>query len=160
MQKARGHASQGGAPTACKPLVSDSLSLPLQGFFSPFPYGTSSLSVADEYLALGDGPPGFPRGFTCPAVLRYLAGMSLRFGYEAITRSGGTFQSSSPAKKHALFEALQPRMAIAMRFGLIPFRSPLLWESLLISFPVGTEMFHFPTFASPGLWIQPGDDRI
>ena len=31
--------------------------------------------------------------------------------------------------------------------GLIPFRSPLLWESRLISFPVGTEMFHFPTFA-------------
>ena len=31
--------------------------------------------------------------------------------------------------------------------GLIPFRSPLLWESRLISFPLGTEMFHFPRFA-------------
>ena len=30
------------------------------------------------------------------------------------------------------------------RFGLFPFRSPLLWESLLFSFPPGTEMFHFP----------------
>ena len=32
--------------------------------------------------------------------------------------------------------------------GLLPVRSPLLRESLLMSFPVGTEMFHFPTFAS------------
>ena len=32
----------------------------------------------------------------------------------------------------------------ARRFGLLPFRSPLLRESRLISFPPGTEMFHFP----------------
>ena len=31
---------------------------------------------------------------------------------------------------------------------LFPVRSPLLWESLLISFPLGTEMFQFPKFAS------------
>ena len=33
------------APTACTHTVSDSISLPLQGFFSPFPHGTGSLSV-------------------------------------------------------------------------------------------------------------------
>ena len=70
MQKARGH-HRYMAPTACKQQVSDSLSLPSQGFFSPFPHGTGTLSVAGSYLALEDGPPGFPRGFTCPAVLRY-----------------------------------------------------------------------------------------
>ena len=43
---------------------------PSPGYFSPFPHGTCSLSVAKEYLALGGGPPGFPRGFSCPAVLR------------------------------------------------------------------------------------------
>lgn len=32
-------------------------------------------------------------------------------------------------------------------FGLFPFRSPLLWESLLFSLPMGTQMFQFPTFA-------------
>ena len=32
--------------------------------------------------------------------------------------------------------------------GLIPVRSPLLGEYQLISFPTGTEMFHFPAFAS------------
>src|SRR5699024_12035943 len=45
---------------------------PLPGCFSPFPHGTGSLSVTREYLALRDGPRGFRRGFTCPAVLRIL----------------------------------------------------------------------------------------
>ena len=39
-------------------------------------------------------------------------------------------------------------------FGLFPFRSPLLGESRLISVPAGTEMFHFPAWASLHLWIQ------
>ena len=42
------------------------------------------------------------------------------------------------------------------RFGLFPFRSPLLRESRLLSFPVGTEMFHFPTFPPPALCVQAG----
>jgi hypothetical protein len=33
--------------------------------------------------------------------------------------------------------------------GLVRFRSPLLTESRLMSFPPGTEMFQFPGFASP-----------
>ena len=39
-------------------------------------------------------------------------------------------------------------------FGLFPFRSPLLGESRLISVPAGTEMFHFPAWASHVLCIQ------
>jgi hypothetical protein len=74
MQKARGQATPGypgkRPPTACRHTVSGSISLPSRGFFSPFPHGTGSLSVAGTYLALGDGPPGFPQGSTCPAVLR------------------------------------------------------------------------------------------
>ena len=34
-----------------------------------------------------------------------------------------------------------------IRFGLFRVRSPLLAESLLFSFPPGTEMVHFPGFA-------------
>lgn len=45
------------------------------------------------------------------------------------------------------------------RFSLIRFRSPLLTESLLLSLPVGTEMFHFPTFPLPALYIQAGVTR-
>ena len=40
------------------------------------------------------------------------------------------------------------------RFGLLRFRSPLLTESQLFSLPVGTEMFHFPTFPPTPLYIQ------
>ena len=47
-----------------------------------------------------------------------------------------------------------------IRFGLFPVRSPLLGESRLFSFPPGTEMVHFPGFASPGLCIQPGIARV
>ena len=57
------------APTACTYTVSGSISLPSQGFFSPFPHGTGSLSVGKEYLALEDGPPSFSQGFSCPDLL-------------------------------------------------------------------------------------------
>src|SRR3546814_9114333 len=52
------------APTTCTHPVSGSISLPSPGFFSPFPHGTGSLSVDNEYLALEDGPPIFRQGFT------------------------------------------------------------------------------------------------
>ncbi len=42
------------------------------------------------------------------------------------------------------------------RFGLFPFRSPLLGESRLISFPRGTKMFQFPRFASRPYGFRPG----
>ena len=39
------------------------------GVLFTFPSQYSSLSVTGEYLGLEGGPPDFPRGFTCPAVL-------------------------------------------------------------------------------------------
>src|SRR5690606_19584942 len=57
------------ALTACTYAVSGSISLPSPGFFSPFPHGTGSLSVAREYLALEDGPAIFRPDSTCPALL-------------------------------------------------------------------------------------------
>ena len=45
---------------------------------------------------------------------------------------------------------LQPRRGKPLRFGLVRVRSPLLTESLLLSFPPGTEMFQFPGFAPYG----------
>ena len=57
------------ASTACKHSISGSISLPSSGFFSPFPHGTSSLSVTQEYLGLEGGPPIFRQDFTCPALL-------------------------------------------------------------------------------------------
>ena len=72
MQKARRRPK---ASTACRHTVSGSISLPYSGFFSPFPHGTSSLSVSEEYLALPDGSGRFRQDFTCPALLRILLGI-------------------------------------------------------------------------------------
>ena len=69
MQKARRHCKK-AAPTACRRMVSGSLSLFSSKCFSPFPHGTGPLSVSWEYLALPDGPGGFGQDSSCPALLR------------------------------------------------------------------------------------------
>ena len=74
------------APTACKRMVSGSISLPYSGFFSPFPHGTSSLSVSQEYLALADGPAKFIQDYTCPALLRILLWLMI-FTYTGLSPS-------------------------------------------------------------------------
>ena len=58
------------APTACRRMVSGSISLRYSRFFSPFLHSTGSLSVSQEYLALADGPAKFNQGFSCPDLLR------------------------------------------------------------------------------------------
>jgi hypothetical protein len=68
---------------------------PLQGFFSPFPHGTRSLSVITAYLALEDGPPGFRQGFPCPALLRDGSTSPVVFAYATITLFGAAFQPAS-----------------------------------------------------------------
>ena len=40
-----------------------------QACFSPFPHGTSALSVIEEYLGLEGGPPRFAQNSTCSALL-------------------------------------------------------------------------------------------
>ena len=60
------------APTACKRMVSGTISLFCSKFFSPFPHGTGSLSVSWKYLALPDGPGCFRQDSSCPALLRIL----------------------------------------------------------------------------------------
>ena len=65
----------------------------------------------------------------------------------AVVRLSSRLLLPTPRSRTA---ALQPRTVETARFGLfpfLPFRSPLLWESRLISFPLGTEMFHFPRSA-------------
>ena len=64
---------------------------PLPGFFSPFPHGTGSLSVDDEYLALEDGPPIFRQDFTCPALL--FLHLYMPFVYRIFTFYDCSFQN-------------------------------------------------------------------
>ena len=66
---------------------------------------------------------------------------------------------SPPERQFGLIGPTTPRTqrlpAITRtRFGLFRFRSPLLTESRLLSLPVGTEMFHFPTFPPHALCVQ------
>ena len=110
-----------------------------------FPSRYYSLSVTWSYLAFGDGPPFFRQDSSCPDVLRIpltLKQFRLRgcyplrlgfptvFGYRSRCRDG----------------VLTPH--VLLRFGLLRFRSPLLSESFLLSFPPGTKMFQFPGFPS------------
>jgi hypothetical protein len=46
-------------------------------------------------------------------------------------------------------KALQPRRGKPPRFGLFRFRSPLLTESIFLSFPPVTEMFQFTGLPAP-----------
>ena len=71
LQKARRHPIT-QAPTACRSMVSDSISLPFRGSFHRFLHSTRALSVAIPYLALEGGPPRFQQDFTCPAVLEII----------------------------------------------------------------------------------------
>src|SRR5262245_6321511 len=75
MQKARSQSSRRTEarrqpPTACRHVVSGSLSLPAQGCFSPVPHGTRPLSVTRESLALEGGPPSFTPDYSSRALLR------------------------------------------------------------------------------------------
>ena len=120
-----------GAPTACRHPVSGTVSLPSSGCFSPFPHGTGTLSVTEEYLGLEGGPPMFRQDCTCPALLE---DTSSGFPYGAVTRYGPPFQTVPVPNSKTT--------------GLIRVRSPLLTESQLMSFPPANEMFQFAGFAS------------
>ena len=87
------------ASPVCKRPVSGTVSLPSSGCFSPFPHGTSSLSVAEEYLGLESGLPMFRQDYTCPALLKSTVP---RNPYGAITHYGPTFQSVPVRETEAL----------------------------------------------------------
>ena len=64
------------------------------GVLFTFPSQYYALSVTKEYLALGGGPPEFPQGSTCLAVL-WILPLLIVFMYEAFTLSGRSFQDRS-----------------------------------------------------------------
>lgn len=100
--------------------------------------------------------PQLPTGFLVPRGTHAPAPRDLpQSAYGTLTLSGRPFQQrSAPRTRRAAALPLgpgRPSNPVAAsgrqpsgrrRFGLLPFRSPLLRESL--SAPRGTEMFHFP----------------
>ena len=134
MQKARRRPK---ASTACRHTVSGSFSLPCSGFFSPFPHGTSSLSVSEEYLALPDGSGRFRQDFTCPALLRILLSRK-HISCTGLSPILLAFPNHSTISLLKCRSPTTPQLPKQSRFGLFPLRSPLLRKSLLFSFPAPT----------------------
>ena len=71
--------------------------------------------------------PGFPAGSATHALVDSVAGPKLRL------------RLPQPPVRNAFG-------LTRTRFGLDPFRSPLLGVSMFLSFPAGTEMVQFPAF--------------
>ena len=82
-----------------------------------------------------DGPPIFRQDFTCPALLFVSLVSQVCFCIRGYHPLWPTFPGCS-AK------------SLAITNRLLRFRSPLLSESRLMSFPRATEMFQFTRFAS------------
>ena len=128
--------------------------------FTIFARATGSLSVAEEYLALGGGPPRFRPGFPCPTLLGCRIRRTVGFVYGAITLSGVLSSVLrlptillTPAGIQ-IYRASVPRPLVhnafgltCTRFRLCPFRSPLLRTSTFLSLPGVTKMFQFTPLA-------------
>ena len=143
---------------------------PLTGVLFTFPSRYWFTIGHQQVFSLGGWSPRILTGFhvSCDTwVSRTKSPVPLL--YRAVTFYGRSFQIIRLGTR---FITLQPRRIGAgrdpstpmaqrtraitrHRFGLFPFRSPLLRESRLLSFPRGTEMFQFPRFASSGLCIHP-----
>ncbi len=153
---------------------------PLPGCFSPFPHGTSTLSVRQIYLDLHHGRCGFTRDSTRPALLGNHARETtdfqvrgwhpLRPGLQACSPDP-SFYHSRPARRDR-----EARPHNTMRATPDGYHTRTVWSHPLslatthgVSFPAGTEMFHFPAYprnnrsvpAHDGRRVPPfGDPRI
>ena len=146
MQKARRHTKS--APTACRHMVSGTISLFYSKCFSPFLHSTGSLSVSREYLALPDGPGRFTQNSSCSALLRIL----LCFDNIRIRNCHALwsfFPESSSLMSSCNGVVLQPHPCRNMDgLGCSPFARHYWGNHCLFSFPAGTKMFQFPALAS------------
>src|SRR6202012_5175445 len=86
---------------------------PLPGYFSPFPHGTSPLSVTKEYLALEVGTPSFSPRFTGADLLRNACGRSCDFVYGTIALFGAWFHTLR--LPHDLVTSAEPATARTRR---------------------------------------------
>ena len=106
-------------------------------------------------LSLGGWAPRIRTAFHVCRPTWDPARVSIGFGYGAFALSGAPFQALLLPISRPTSRSRNPGEQ-APRFGLLRVRSPLLAQSrCLISFPPGTEMFHFPGSRPSGLCVQP-----
>ena len=147
MQKARRHPTKGPRPLA---------GAWFQGLFHSPARGSFhlSLTVLVRYRSLGsvqpfgmvpDNSAGIPRAPAYSGPGPPGGGLRVR-GSHPLRPAVPDGSARLPPNIYA--GPITPARALRRRrFGLVPFRSPLLGESLLLSSPGGTEMFQFPPFA-------------
>jgi hypothetical protein len=117
---------------------------------------------------LRGGPRGFRPGFPCPAVLRNLSRKAMRFHLRGrcplwrdvpVTSANArlcNFPTRRQTDQDRPYNTRVTTTAVlaSHRFGLFPFRSPLLRESRFLSFPPVTKMFQFTGLPPRALCIQ------
>ena len=135
LQKVRGHTSTSSAPAGRRHRVSGSLSLPSRG---PFHLSLTVLVAIGHctVFSLGRWSSRLQAGFLVSRATPDSACPFSLFVYGAFTPSGRLSQNRS-TKGSFLSGGPYPRMQ-ASWFGLLRFRSPLLAESIFLSFPPGT----------------------
>ena len=94
-----------------------------------------------------DGPGSFRQDSSCPALLR-VSTRWYRLRVQDYHLLWPAFPYRSTSNTSPYVDPTTPVLPKQNRFGLFPFRSPLLRKSLLFSLPPGTEMFQFPGLAS------------
>jgi hypothetical protein len=144
---------------------------PLYGVLFTFPSRYSFTIGHQLVFSLGRWSSQLPTGFLVSRGTREKhSGSPIGFAYGAVTLYGAPSLTLrlpigflTPRGLRSVLQCspttppLQRLRAITQkRFGLFPLRSPLLRESQLISLPAGTEMFHFPAFASPAYGFSMG----
>ena len=157
LQQARGQVLF--PPTACQHTVSCSISLPLRGFSFNFPslyyFAIGHLRV----FSLTRWSSQIHTGFHVPHATRDKTGL---FSLSTTGLSPSMVQDSAASSRIPFTRndagqsprRVSPRVVMILKlfshyphpedgFRLFPFRSPLLWESLLLSFPSATKMFQF-----------------
>ena len=135
-----------GALSARKHTVSGSISLPSRGSFHrslTVLYSIGHMVVFSLWRWSSFLPSGFLVSRRTPDPCLHRA----YFAYGDFTLFVRLFQYRS-AIFPLSFASPLPRAYCYPRFGLLRFRSPLLSESFLLSFPPGIEMFQFPGFPS------------
>ena len=100
-------------------MVSGSISLRYSRYFSPFPHGTSSLSVSQKYLALPDGPGRFTQGFPCPVLLRIPLSITV-FTCTGLSPSMVLLSSSFQFIKHRMSWSYNPSLAVTRLVWAFP----------------------------------------
>ena len=100
-------------------MVSGSISLRYSRYFSPFPHGTSSLSVSQKYLALPDGPGRFTQGFPCPVLLRIPLSITV-FTCTGLSPSMVLLSSSFQFIKHWISWSYNPSLAVTRLVWAFP----------------------------------------